>query len=321
MQAIQSYESPAKLILLGEHFVIFGAPALAVPLLDLTTRVTLRQVNAPGAHLGELSWAPATDPHPRHLEAKQRRQARGLLEHAITRVAPNSTSGFLLEAHSSIPLGYGLGSSAAFAVGVTVTLHALLNLHPDASTLSHHAHALEKMVHGNPSGIDEAVVLKGLPLSLRKGEATKLLKLSSPLSLVLASAGSPGSTREAVARVAALREHAPERFASLVAKADALGEAGIAACATGNLCALGALLDRAHALLQKVGVCPPRLDDLVQKARQAGALGAKITGAGLGGFMVALVPPERVERVRAALVASEGELVFSTVVPATTGKT
>lgn len=317
MPAVQSHESPAKLILLGEHFVVFGARALAVPLLDLTTQVTLRRVEAPGAHLGELSWAPAVDSHPRRLSADERRQAQRLLEQAVTRVAPDTTCGFLLDAHSSIPLGFGLGSSAAFAVGVMATLHALLDLRPDAETLRAHAHALERVVHGTPSGIDDAVVAARRPLSLRKGEKPAPLALAAPLSLVLASAGSPGSTRDAVARVATLRREAPARFTPLLEAARDLGERGLAACAAGDLVELGALFDRAHTLLQALEICTPQIDELVRAARGAGALGAKLTGAGLGGFMVALVPTGHEERIRAALVDAGGELVFSTAVAAT----
>jgi len=268
-----------KLILLGEHFVVHGAPALALPLPALTTEVT---VDCPGR---EASVQLCTELSGAHADLAQR-----MLTTALARLGLSARQGWRVTVRSTLPPGVGLGSSAAFAVAACRALARATGEELTPPALEQHAHALERLAHGQPSGIDTAVVAAGRPLWYQRGCPPRFLPEAS-LSLVLASSGAPGLTHEAVGRVRALRAVDPARFARGVAQAGELVQEGLAAWLEHDAVRLGAALDANHLLLEQLGVTTPAIQRLVAVARQHGALGAKLTGAGLGGCMVALAQP------------------------------
>jgi mevalonate kinase len=175
-----------------------------------------------------------------------------------------------------------------------------------ADELNAHAFALEQIAHGSPSGIDNTTVTHERPVWFKRGEAPRFppAPVGADAALVLASSGQPGSTRDAVARVCSLREARPREFEELCARAEAAVRAGCAAFEAGDPARLGAALDELHALLSTLGVSAPALDRLVAAARAAGALGAKLTGSGGGGFVIALARREGLAEVERALQAA-----------------
>lgn len=268
-----------KLILCGEHFVVHGAPALALPLTAVSTEVTVHE--APGAE-GPVLESDA----PEALLDLARRMVQAAL-HGL-RIAPRTP--WRIEVRSSVPLAAGLGSSAAFSVALVDALARADGRSLDVEALNAQAHALEGLVHGSPSGIDDTVIAHRRPLWFVKGAGFELLDGPGTLGLVLASSGAPRSTREAVAAVGALRRAEPARFASLCERARELTTRARAAFQAGDATALGALMNENHELLRAIGVSTGALDRLTEAAREAGARGAKLTGGGRGGFVVALLP-------------------------------
>jgi mevalonate kinase len=179
--------------------------------------------------------------------------------------------------------------------------------------------AWERVFHGNPSGIDTAVALSGGLVRFRRhpgaGErALEPLRAGSILRLVVGHSGQPGSTKETVARVGARKLSEPVAFETELADFRAVVEGGERAVFAGALDALGASFDRCHALLAHWGVSTDTLDAMCVRAREAGALGAKLTGGGGGGCMIALVRDEAsAHRVRAALAAMGHEAFETTI--------
>lgn len=275
MTAPSHYAACGKFILLGEHFVVHGAPAVALPLDAVSTRVTVRSLE------GRSSLQSG-------LVGEARALSERLVAAAVERLATGPVSASV---DSTIPVGFGLGSSAAFCVSL---VGALAGLRPrpvpmmSVETVREHAHALERLVHGAPSGIDDSVIAHRAPVLFRRGDPLRFLSLGGPVELVLGSCGYPGSTFEAVAGVRAFKEADEGRFDSLARSARSCVAGGVAALADGDRVALGSMLDANHELLCAVGVSTPDLDRLVTAARNAGALGAKLTGGGLGGFVLAL---------------------------------
>ncbi len=304
-----TFTAPAKAILLGEHFVVHGGQALAIPLTALGTTVEIvTSDDSPPLHLDDAGCDPLVPASDRALAEQMIVRATELLG---TPVQGRVTS------RSTIPIGQGLGSSAAFAVALVGALHRATSQEPSARTLRDHAHALEMLVHGSPSGIDDGVVAEGRPLVYRRGEALRPLDPGTPLHLVFASAGRPAPTREAVDRVHALRARDPARFEDLLANAEDTVTRGVNAFSDGDARTLGERLNAMHGLLRDLDVSTPQLDALVQRARTAGAFGAKLTGAGLGGFMLALVASSKIEGVHDALCAAGATTCFvSHVFPA-----
>ena len=293
MQFLTRHSACGKIILLGEHFVVYGSPAVAVPLTARGTTVELLRDPAGGADRLE-SDAPGAD-----LEL-----ANQLMTVAVAQAGLPVGQGLVARVSSTLPVGYGLGSSASLAVALAGALLKLKETSPSVEQIRRLAHRMEQVTHGTPSGIDDNVVSRGVPVRFRKEEGARALEPAAGLPLVLASSGSPGSTREAVAAVRRLREADAERFDSQVVRAAALVEQGVTALEAGDAVALGLLMDYNHHLLLELGVSTPRMEELVRVARTAGALGAKLTGSGKGGFMVALVDPAQEDAVVQALEAA-----------------
>ncbi len=164
---------------------------------------------------------------------------------------------------------------------------------------------LERLAHGNPSGIDPAVVAAGRPIVFRRGRPPELLALPRPFPLVVADSGArAGSTGEVVAAVRALHDADPGRIGPVIEEIGALALRAAAALEANDLPAVGRLMDANHSLLVELTVSSPALDRLVEAARAAGALGAKLSGAGRGGIVVALGRPGRTAGIAEALSAA-----------------
>jgi mevalonate kinase len=276
-----------KIILLGEHVVVYGRPAVAVGL-----PIGLRAEVITG--LGPLLEG---DPG-----ARDDARPRELVRAAATLVGLDPTD-VVVRVQSELPPGRGFGSSAALAVAVLRALAA----HAGRTLLRAEelelGRQLEAVFHGTPSGIDPAAAALGGCFHFVRGEPPTVtpLRLARPLPLVIAFDDSERNTGEVVAGLRARRDAAAERYDALFDAVAAVVEDGVAAASSGNLPELGRAFDRNQALLETLGVSSTDTDRAVRAARRAGALGAKLTGGGAGGAVIALAPDP--EPVVAALTA------------------
>jgi mevalonate kinase len=250
-----------KLLLCGEHAVVHGSGAIAVAV-DRGTTVTLTEVRGPT----RVSSA--------HTDARVLQALLAVLPH----------EGFDVGIHTDLPVGRGMGSSAALAVALVRARASLVGDSLPVSEIYARALPIERAFHGNPSGVDVAVSAAGGCLYFRRGDPPIREPLPAPrFRLVVLDSGVAGDTAALVAAVTARRpriDGALERIAALVEQArEALADP----------IALGLLLDENHALLREIGVSTPALDALVALAKGAGAHGAKLAGAGGGGVVLAVV--------------------------------
>jgi mevalonate kinase len=281
-----------KVILLGEHAVVYGRPALAAGL-PLALEV---EVAAGRGALRVESDRPevAGDPRPAALAAEGA---------ALVGLDPRD---LVVRVRSELPAGAGLGSSAAFAVALLRALAAAAGRTlPPAEELAA-ARRLEVAFHGHPSGIDPAAAALGGSGCLRfvAGEppAVTPVGVATPVPLVVGLGTRPRSTGAAVTGLRARWVADRDRHERLFDEVAAAVEAGARALATGDLPALGRAFDRNQSLLEALGVSAPDDERLLGAARRAGALGAKLTGGGGGGAVIALAPDGA--RVAAALEAA-----------------
>lgn len=271
--------APGKLILVGEHAVVYGHPAISMAIDRGTEAIATRRPGPSGldgsevvAHDGAISAFPA-DPR---------------LAPALATVLPPDGVGLRLR--SDLPIGRGMGSSASLAVATLRALADLRGATIDAETCISQGFQVERVFHGTPSGLDHTVATRGGALRYRRCETgLDLSPLSLPsLRLVVLDSGVPGDTAQMVAGVRALKPGVDpilESIGALVERVSAL----LTDPAGPDLGTVGAALTENHALLRQIGVSTPELDRLVGLALAQGALGAKLAGAGGGGVVIALV--------------------------------
>ena len=303
--------APGKVVLFGEHAVVYGRPAVAA-VLGCGLGATVEAGEA-GAVLTIPRWGKSG-------LVVRLADDRGI--EAIARAFRIALEGVGLDAESPVrvtlagrlPLGVGLGSSAAFAVAVLRGLADYNGVELSLEALMAGAQAVEEVFHGNPSGMDHTVVTHGGCLRFQRDQTPAFvpIRCASPVPVVIASTPRQGTTREAVDRLRARWQAQPEPHERLFDAMAEITEAGIEALAQGDLGALGALFDLNHGCLSACGVSSLENETMVHIARKAGALGAKLTGAGHGGAIVA-VTPERGDEVATALLEA-GFAAFRTVV-------
>lgn len=305
-----SASAPGKIILVGEHAVVYGRPALAVPVTQVHAEAQVTRSSRPGVWIeapdiglrAELASLPVD--HPLAALIRELFQRAGLKQFPALEITIRST----------IPVGSGLGSGAAVSVALARALSAELGGRPSDAQVSELAFEIEKLHHGTPSGIDNAVIAHARPVYFVRGQPLQSFTVGRPMTLVLGDTGLSAPTKESVGDVRRLWEHDPQKWEAVFGSIGVIAERSRRAIEAGELERLGELLDRNHALLQELTVSSPELDRLSAAARSAGALGAKLSGGGRGGNMLALTRSELAGQVCAALKDAGARSVITTVV-------
>lgn len=304
-----------KTILLGEHAVVYGRPAIAVPVSDVRARCEVTAA-APGAGVRfvaqDLNAVYALDGDDGDDTA---RALRLTLRNTCARLGVDAASlDLTIEVTSQIPIARGLGSGTALTTAIVRALASHLGGYLESGEISALVFETERIYHGTPSGVDNTVVAWERPVYFVKGARPELTLVGRPVTLVVADSGRPSRTRDAVQDLRRLWQADAGRFERLFDAVGVLVERGRQALATGDLLALGALMNENQRLLCEMDVSSPLLDRLIAVARSAGALGGKLTGGGRGGCLVALVSDEERDAVSEALLLEGAARVFPTVV-------
>lgn len=292
-----------KIILLGEHSVVFGQPALAAGLArGLTLEASPLQERGAPIEL----CIPAWDLDLRLTPTSEHPVARACLD--VLAHCDGPVTGWRIEGQARVPCGAGLGSSAALTVALArLALGAQEDDgEPDVDDVIAASMIGERVFHGTPSGIDSTVAARGGVLSFVRGAACEVVELAAPLQLVVIPSGIPRQTGVMVAGVRARRERLPEVIDPILSALGQLVRRGRVALVRGELAELAELCTIAHELLGALGVSLPALDRSCATAVQHGALAAKLTGAGGGGCVFALCDtPASAQRLLDALASSE----------------
>ncbi len=313
-----SASAPGKIILFGEHAVVYGHPAIAVPLAAVRTLAEARPAER-GAGLvlhaldvGQrlrVTWEAEPSPwfdaliYPAQLALR-----------ALEAPIPDLT----LRVRSTIPIASGLGSGAALAAAIIRALGQALGRPFPAEQLNALVYEVEKRHHGTPSGIDNTVIVYEQPVYFVRGTPPQPFAIAAPLTLLVADSGHPSPTRETVADVRKLYQAEQERIGALFEQIGRIVREARAAIESGEVGALGALMNANQAALRQLNVSSPVLERLCAAAREAGALGAKLSGGGRGGNIIALVDAKNAPDVRRALQTAGAVRIIETVVAPST---
>ncbi len=291
--------APGKIILFGEHAVVYGRPALAVPVTQVHADVEVVDspragiwIHAPDISLhAELNSLPSDHP----VAAATR------LFFSRLGISPPPLE---INISSTIPVASGLGSGAAVTVALIRALSSFLFHLSSLEEINSLAYEIETLHHGTPSGIDNTVVTYAKPVYFIKGRPIEAFKVGVPFTLVIADTGISAPTKESVGDVRKLWEADKTKWEKVFDEVGKIANSARDAIEKGKTKELGGLMDANHALLQEMTISSPELDRLVESARRSGASGAKLSGGGRGGNMIALVEKEKAAQVAESLMSA-----------------
>ena len=304
--------APGKIILFGEHAVVYGRPALAVPVMQVraTAKVWPSElhgiwIDAPDIRLkAELKELP-TD-HPLASIILSLFSTLGVFPFPNLNVRISST----------IPVASGLGSGAAVSIALIRALTSQLGEQASDEQVNELAFEMEKLYHGTPSGIDNTVITYAKPVYFVRNKPIEMLKPREPFTIIIGDTGIPAPTKESVAALHKLWEKNRTLWEEVFTLVGQIATEARHAIEYGKLKELGNLMNRNHELLRHMEVSSPELERLVGAARNAGALGAKLSGGGRGGNMIALAGPSESSQnaIRECLLQAGARRVITTTV-------
>ncbi len=284
-----------KVILCGEHAVVYGVPAIAMPIrkgMKLTLKRSGDENNLGLSFDEGATWV--------HSDAKGTALSRML--DSLRLKYPVIFNGASVLVQSEIPTSAGLGSSAALSVGLLRLAHLSGGL-PDweAQTLFEDAMILETFFHGRPSGIDHATVIAGDLINFQRdtarGAKWRALTPTNMPRILVAFSGKHEGTQKAVSALAERAKRDAVWFNGRLEEINAITEDMEQAITHNDAKLMGTLFDENHRILKDFGVSTPQLDLICSEAKKAGAYGAKLTGAGCGGAVLAVAPSDQVKDV------------------------
>ncbi len=331
--------APGKIILFGEHAVVYGQPALAVPVNQVHADADVSDfdragiwINAPDIRLNaELSGLALDDALAATISAvysalnidfaRRASPAEAISSQGAETAYPKGHTsqkdarrvvpkGVEIKVTSTIPLASGLGSGAAVSVAIIRALSAHLRQPFTDEQVNEIAYEVEKIHHGTPSGIDNTVVTYAKPIFFSKGQPIELLNVAKPFTIIIGDTGIPAPTKESVADVRELWQQDKRKMEMLFGVAGSLARTARQSIEGGHPERLGPLMNENQRVLAEMGVSSPELDRLVEASRRAGASGAKLSGGGRGGNMIALSTQENAEKIVEALYAAGAKNVI-----------
>ncbi len=296
-----------KCILFNEHFVVYDIPSIVSAIGDYTL-ATVERTDSGGVRL--IDDRPAT---PGYKEGKLEHQ-KDSLQRILDHMEIDPDENIKITLGGTLYCASGVGASAASCTAIARALNQFFDMGLDDDQINEVAYEGEKGYHGTPSGVDNAAsTYGGLIWFVRGDEDTfEPVDMKKPVEIVMGNTGKVANTKAAVAGVKERKEKYPERYEEIFQDARQLAHDAREALEANDIQKVGDLMDVNHSLLQDIEVSDEDLDMLVETARSAGALGAKMTGGGLGGYMVALTPGEELQEKVAKAIEDKGFRVLRT---------
>ncbi len=299
MPAFTAYAS-GKIILFGEHAVVYGQPAIAVPVNQVRARATVSP-NIRGDSGDVRIDAPNIGLDAKLDDLPLNHALAAAVYEVSASVGVSHIPACTLRVNSTIPVASGLGSGAAVSVAIIRAMAGFLGKPLPDEQVSVLAFEVEKIHHGTPSGIDNTVVTYARPVFFVRDESIETIQIKEPFTIIIADTGIPSPTKETVGDVREGWQAHPDRYARLFAAVGSIVISARQAIESGHPERLGPLMDENHDLLKEMGVSSPALDKLAYEAKEAGALGVKLSGGGRGGNMIALVQNDQIDSIILAM--------------------
>ena len=299
-----------KTILFGEHFVVHGVPGIASAVdsaADATAKKAQKGINITDERSGAKGYA----------EKKKLQQLESIERMLSAMGMDPKTAAMDIWLGGNLPGFSGLGASAASSVAIARAIAEEFSLSLSDERINDVAYEAEKAYAGNPSGIDNTAATFGGLIWFKKNvsegsNTIEQLSIREPVEIVIGNTGIVANTKAMVAGVAERKQQNPKEYGAIFRQAEKLAHEGRQALEKFDLRNVGRLMDENHWLLQEIEVSCKELDYLVELAREQGAFGAKMTGGGGGGCMLALTPGKELQEKVASAIEQEGFQVLRT---------
>ena len=298
-----------KVILFNEHFVVYGIPAVVSAVGAKTTALVERE----GGSGYELKDERPETPGYKAEKLQQQKESLDIMLKFMN--IDTQHDHYVITLGGDLIAASGVGASAASCAAIARAFSEELNLNFSDEKVNAVAYEGEKGYHGTPSGIDNTAATYGGLIWYRREGTTQLMermRLRKPVEIVMGNTGQVADTKIVVAGVKERKEREPEKYGRLFQDAEKLVWKARKQLENFNLEYVGAYMNENHRLLQEIGVSSPELDAMVHLARESGALGAKLTGTGKGGYMVALTPGRELQNRVANEIARHGSQALLT---------
>ncbi len=297
-----------KVILFGEHFVVHGIPGIVAGINDRT----IATVEASKKY--ELIDNREEIPGYKQEKLEQQKESMKLIFAKMGIDEEKNPVKIVL--WGNLLAASGVGASAASCAAIARALADLFGQENSDERINEIAFEGEKAYHGNPSGIDNTAATYGGLLWFERANPNIVERIScrKKIEIVMANTGIVGDTKKAVESVKEKKEKNPEKFNPLFEEAVELVKKARKAIEGGNIKEFGMLANRNHELLRELGVSSPELEELVKISLDNGALGAKLTGGGMGGYMFAVAPEKELQGQVSKAMQEKGYCVIKTSV-------
>ena len=303
-----------KIILFGEHAVVYGKPAIAIPVQGLHTDVTISNNSNKTIqiHAKDIGLNSSME----NLSVEN--PIRQAIELSLIAMKKESV-GFDLSIQSTIPVASGMGSGAAVSVAIVKAFQNYFDFSLSLNQINQIAYEVEKIHHGTPSGIDNTTITFEKPVYYQKEKPIGFLPVHGDYHFIIANSGVQASTKEVVLGVKNRFEKSPKKYQLFFDQIGLICENAKQSLQIGDVLRVGELMNENQTLLQEISVSSPILESLLNTAREAGAMGAKLSGAGVGGNIIALVSEDVLDDVCVALEKGGSKHVFRTILKGSQG--
>lgn len=292
--------SHAKIILIGEHSVVYGQPAIALPLFAITAKAQVKILKTKQQIIKSSYYDGLMENMPKTMQG-----IKHLIKHLCIELFKENI-GFELTITSQLPAERGMGSSAAVAVAIIRSFYACAKQSISKNKLLKLAEISEIDTHKNPSGLDAVTSASSTPVWMIRGQELCEIPINLDAYLVICDSGIKGQTSEAIGIVKQRLLLEPQTSKKHIEKLGELTRKTKTVLQTGGISDLGKIMDEAQNSLKALGVSLPEIENYLQVARANGALGAKLTGGGRGGCFICLVKDQQAAQKLATTLQKHG---------------
>ncbi len=301
-----------KAILFNEHFVVYGIPSIV----SAIGNYTIAKINSSQKNGYELNDNRGATPGYKEGKLEQQKIS---IENIINKMNLDiQKKGVNIELCGNLYAASGIGASAASCVAIARALSNYYNLNLSDEEINEIAYEGEKGYHGTPSGVDNTASTFGGLIWFEKSDNNVIEKIEipNPIEVVMGNTGKVANTELAVNGVRERKNNNPQKYKEIFNRAENIAYLAKRAFKEEDYAELGKLMNENHKLLQQIEVSTKELDFLVNIAREHGSYGAKLTGGGLGGNIIALTPGRDLQEEVATAFEKEGFQTLKTVIGA-----